>query len=103
MPPTQTTWVFSGFQSVPKPYGKAGFEISAWHRNGNLESPRFGQTFTKEDFQSNKEIHFVLEYPSEVKLESLVGPNGSLVVDLEVDARKENGWTEEVFFLEGSR
>ena len=97
--PNNLGQVFSGFQSVPKLYGKAGFEISAWHSNGNLESPRFGQTFRQEDYQGNREIHFVLDY----KLESLVGSNGSLVVDLEVDTRKENGWTEEVFFLEGSR
>ena len=101
--PNNLGQVFSGFQSVPKLYGKAGFEISAWHSNGNLESPRFGQTYRKEDYQGNKEIHFVLDYPSEVKLESLVGPNVSLVVDLEVDTRQANGWTEEVFFLEGSR
>ena len=97
--PKNLVQVFFGFQSVPKPYGKDGFEISAWHSNGNLESPRFGQTFRQEDYQGNREIHFVLDY----KLESLVGSNGSLVVDLEVDTRQANGWTEEVFFLEGSR
>ena len=101
--PNNLRQVFSGFQSVPKPYGKDGFEISAWDSNGNLESPRFGQTFRKEDYQGNKEIHFVLDYPYGSKLDSLLGQNGSLVVGLEVDTRQANGWTEEVSYLEGPR
>ena len=101
--PNNLGQVFSGFQSVPKLYGKAGFEISAWHSNGNLESPRFGQTFRKEDYQGDKEIHFTLDYPSGIKLDSLLGQNGSLVVGLEVDTRQANGWTEEVSYLEGPR
>ena len=101
--PNNLGQVFSGFQSVPKPYGKDGFEISAWDSNGNLESPRFGQTFRKEDYQGDKEIHFTLDYPSGIKLDSLLGQNGSLVVGLEVDTRQANGWTEEVSYLEGPR
>ena len=101
--PNNLGQVFSGYQSVPKPYGNDGFEISAWDSNGNLESPRFGQTYRKEDYQGNKEIHFVLDYPYGSKLDSLLGQNGSLVVGLEVDTRQANGWTEEVSYLEGPR
>ena len=91
--PNNLGQVFSGYHSVPKPYGKDGFEISTWDANGNLESPRFGQTFRKEDYQGDKEIHVTLDYPSGIKLDSLLGQNGSLVVGLEVDTRQANGWT----------
>ena len=95
--------VFSGYHSVPKPYGKDGFKISAWDSNGSLESARFGQEYRKEDYQTNKEIRFVLDHPSGFELGSLLGSKGSLVIDLEVDTRQVEGWQEEVSFLEGPR
>ena len=95
--------VFSGYHSVPKPYGKEGFSTSAWDSNGSLESARFGQEYRKEDYQASREVRFVLDHPTGFELISLLGTKGSLVVDLEVDTRQVDGWNEEVSFLEGPR
>ena len=94
--PKNLKQVFSGFHSVPKPYGKEGFEISAWEVNGTFESGRFGQEYRKEDYLVDREVRFVLEHPSNFGFRSLV-------IDLEVDTRNVEGWKEEVAFLEGSR
>ena len=94
--PKNLKQVFSGFHSVPKPYGKEGFEISAWDVNGTFDSDRFGEEYRKEDYLVDREVRFVLEHPSNFGFRSLV-------IDLEVDTRNVEGWKEEVAFLEGSR
>ena len=45
--------------------------------------------------------HYTLEFPN--SLPQLVGSTGALVVQMEVAIRQEEGWQEEVSYMEGSR
>ena len=86
--------VFQGFHSLPLPYNNAnGFKIKMWNLNGTITTPRFGKDYVEEYYNEDKEFLMVLELPDDIKV--LVG-SGSLLIDLDVDIREEEGWTEEV-------
>merc|ERR1711952_594555 len=89
-----------GFQSIPKPYGGSGVEILMWDNNGSIETPWFGQNFDETYYKTDKHHHYVLEFPED--LSDQIG-SGSLVVEIEVDTRQEDGWVEYVEYLEGSK
>ena len=91
--------VYQGFQSVPRPYGN-GFYIATWQNNGSVHSPKFGEEWSEEMYETNMQYQVVLEFPGD--MEELVG-EGRLVVELEVDTREDEGWQEWVEFLEGPK
>jgi hypothetical protein len=92
--------MYKGYQSVPKPYSTSGFEVSMWDSNGKIESPGFGGEFDEERFKADKELLYVLDFPW--NLADLLGSGGSLVVDVEVDTREQEGLEEWVEYREGS-
>ena len=64
-----------------------------WNLNGTITTPWFGKDFVEEYYKEDREFHMVLKLPDDIK--EKVG-SGSLIIDLEVDTRKETGWIEEV-------
>ena len=100
--PENIKQIYQGFQTTPKPYHGAGLEIIGWNSQGTFETPWFGQSFNKSYYNEDKIHHFVLELPTINGMTELVG-SGSLVIQLEVDTREEEGWQEYVSYLEGPR
>ena len=98
--PSRLKLMFEGYQSVPKPYSNNGLEIRMWNFSGSIHSPRFGELFSKEEFKADVDLLHVLEFPDNI-LESL--GSGSLVLELEVETREEEGWLEEVTYQAGAR
>ena len=91
--------IWDGYMSIPKPYGKNGFEIRMSDTQGSVN---FGykkvldETFFEEDW----EIYVVLEFPE--GLAELVG-DGSFVVELDVETNVETGWVEFVEYGLGDK
>ena len=83
--------VLQGFHSVATPY-KNGFEIKMWNLNGTITSPWYKGDFQYDYYLEDRDLHIVLEFPSDIK--DQVG-SGSLNIDLEVDMREEEGWKEQ--------
>ena len=84
-----------GFHSLPTPYNDAnGLKIKMWYLNGTITTPWFGGDFVQEYYQEDREFLMVLELPDDIKDQLLGG--GSLIIDLKVDTREEQGWFEEV-------
>ena len=92
--------VFKGYQSVPEPFiGKSGFRSEVWSTNGSWHTPWFQEEYKPNYYTDDKNHHFVLNF-TEIAKE--VG-KGSLVIEVEVEIRKEKGWEESVTYSEGSK
>ena len=89
-----------GSQSVPTTYGKTGFETLQWRASGKIRTPWYGEDFKKEYFLTDKYHHRVLDFPKDIL--NQIG-NGSLVIELEIDTRVEDGLDEWVGYKEGSK
>ena len=90
-----------GFLSVPRPYaGKRGFEIRMWDHNGSWHTPWFGEEHDPNYYEEDKYYNLVIDIPKNLSVQ--IG-SGSLVIQLEVDTREEEGWQEEVSYWEGSK
>ena len=89
--------VYQGHHSLPKPYKTSAFETKMWNLNGTITSPYYGGEFVEEYYKKDREIHIVLELPHNI---TSVVRSGSLIIELEVDIREDQGWVEEVFHLE---
>ena len=63
-----------------------------WNLNGTITTPWFGGDFVREFYQEDRDFLMVLELPDDI--EDQVG-SGSLIIDLEVDTREEQGWFED--------
>ena len=79
--------IWDGHMSVPKPYGKNGFEIRMSDTQGSVN---FGNKSVYDEtfFEKEQEIYVVLEFPE--GLAELVG-DGSFVVELDVETNVEKG------------
>ena len=97
--PTQMKAMYEGYQSVPRPYNH-GYEVVVWNTSGTIRSSWYGEEYKEERFKKNRDVHVVLDFPPNIG--DLVG-SGSLVIELEVDIREEEGWVEEVQYSEGAR
>ena len=85
-----------GFQSVPRSFaGDKGFEIRMWNTNGTWHTPLFGEKYDTSYYEEDRQYLVSLQIPLNLT-EQLNG--GSLVVQLEVDTREEEGWQEEVTY-----
>ena len=90
-----------GLQSIPISYGgERGFEITLSNNNGTWHTPWLGEEFQKNYYKENKYYNLILEFPQEFP-DPMEG--GSLVIQLEMDTRYEEGWQEEVVYWEGSK
>ena len=87
-----------GFQSFPSQY-EDGFEIKVGGVEGSIKSPRFGESYHKNDFKVDKSIHIILDLQPAIQNPG----TGTMVVELEVDTREEDGWVEIVKYSEGSQ
>ena len=85
--------VYRGFHSLPKPITQDGLEIKMWNLNGTITSPGYGGEFVEEYYKEDRQSHLVLELPDDIK--EKVG-SGSLLIELEVETRKESLWDENV-------
>ena len=92
--------ILEGGQSLPKQYGTDGFEVTCESINGSIQSPRFGEEYRENDYKADRFIHIILDVANAVRLIKSVG---NFVVNLEVDTRREMGWSESVEFREGPR
>ena len=97
--PDNVQHVYDGYQSVPRPYRDSGFEIETWKNYGTLQTPWYGATIREDYYSRDKHHHVVLQLP--VNIGELVG-SGTLVIELEVDTREEEGWQEEVVYSASS-
>ena len=95
--PANRRHMYDGFQSIPKPFKRNGFKIVTWNNFGKLSTPKYGEDYDKRYYKDDQDIHVVLEYPGDI-LEKI--GSGSLVVQLEVDTREEEGWQEEVSYAD---
>ena len=86
--------VYQGFHSLPKPYKSPnGYEIKMWNKNGTITTPWYGESYVKEYYKEDRDIHLILELPEDIK--DQVG-SGSLIIELEVATREQEGWEEQV-------
>ena len=92
--------VFKGFQSIPKPFLQTGFETRMWNNYGEIASPWYNQSYVKGFHKIDRYYKVVLEFPEDLKY--LVN-SGSLLVQVEVDTRDEEGWNEYVEFSKGPK
>ena len=93
-----TEQVMKGFHSLPRPYKHVnGFEIHMWNLNGTITTPWFEEDYVEEYYKEDKEFHFVLELPEDIKEQ--VG-SGSLHIELEFNTREQKSWVEKMFFAE---
>ena len=92
--------VFDGFWSIPKPFGADGFEIRMWNNDGTFKTPGFKGVYKESYHNESKQYHVVLDFPE--GLSEKIG-NGSLIVEIEVVTRQEDGWLESVDYSEGDK
>ena len=90
--------IFDGFQSMPRPYGKNGYLTKMWNHNGTFQTPYYGTEYQEGSYRVAKHHLMILEVPK--NLAEYIG-RGSLVIQLDVDTREEEGWQEEVAYWEG--
>ena len=97
--PTNLEKTYLGHQSVPKTNGPNGFEIKVGGIEGSIKSPRFGNVYSENHYKMDRSAHVVLDLNDVIEQ---IG-SGTLVLEMEVDTRQEEGWREEVEYQEGSR
>ena len=85
--------IFQGYHDFPRPYLQNGLEAFAWKNNGSLETPYFKGNYNPIQYTEERNHHLVLRIPKDIGQQM---GNGSLVIQLEVDTREEEGWMEEV-------
>ena len=94
--------IIGGFQTVPLQYNIYDcyeiydckeIRIKMWNVNGTITSPWFEEAFDQKYYQKDRSVHVALEFPE--NFVELIG-DGSLLINLEVDIRQEEGWIEEV-------
>ena len=74
-----------------------GFKTVVWNNFGLYATPKFAEKYDKSHYRDDQNFHVVLEYPEDLAEHVC---SGSLVIQLEVDTRKEEGWQEEVRYAE---
>ena len=90
--------VHQGFHSLPSPYNHVnGFEIKMWNMNGTITTPWYQEDFVEEYYKEDRDFHMVLELPGDIK--DQVG-SGSLIIELDIDIREEEGWIEQLIYNE---
>ena len=62
-----------------------------WNLNGTITTPWFGEDFIQDYYTEDIDYCVILEVPENIQ--DLVG-SSSLVVELEVDTRKDTDWVE---------
>ena len=68
-----------------------------WNRNGTITTPRYQEDFVEEYYKEDRDFHMVLELPDDIK--DQVG-SGSLIIELDIDIREEEGWIEQLIYNE---
>ena len=58
--------VFDGFCSIPKPFGRNGFEIKMWNNEGTFQTPGFKGAYQEKYHNESKEYHVVLDLPQDL-------------------------------------
>ena len=90
--------VYQGFLSLPSPYNHVNhFEINMWNKNGTITTPWYQEDFVEEYYKEDRDFHMVLDLPDDIK--DQVG-RGSLVIELDIDIREEEGWIEQLIYKE---
>ena len=88
-----------GFQSVPRTYrGNKGIEIRMWNNNGTWHTPGFMEEWNPNYFKEDIDYFAVIEFPNDLNEKIRYG---SLVIELDVNTKEEEGWQEEVTFQQG--
>ena len=98
--PSNIRQVYEGFQSFPQPYVDSGFTTKVWNTNGTLGTPRYGEDYDGDWYKTDQHYYIVLEFPDNIV--EYVG-NGSLVVEVEIATKEEEGWEEYVEYREGPK
>ena len=90
--------IFQGFHSIPKSYNQEnGIEIRMWNTNGTITTPWYGEEYVEEYYREDRDFHMILELPDGIQDQV---NSGSVLIELEVDTRVEEGWAEQVFYKE---
>ena len=84
---------YEGFHTFPKINEDGVVKIVMLNNYGEIKTPWFGENFQEEFYKENRQEEIEIEISEFLK--SQVG-SGSLVIQLEVDTREEEGWQEEV-------
>ena len=91
--------IYKGFQSFPKPLAdNSGFDVKMWNNNGTWQTPWFEGEYKTGYHEENRHYYVSLQLPMNLKEQI---HSGSLVIQLEVNTREEEGWQEEVSYWEG--
>ena len=86
--------VFHGIHSLPSPYNEEnGLKIKMWNLNGTITTPWFQSGYVEDYYKEDREFLMVLELPEDIKDQV---DNGSLIIELDVDTKEEQGRFEEV-------
>ena len=93
-------WLLKGFQAVPKGYKENGLQMNTLteNLNGTYASPWYHKKYDEKYYKESKHQKLIINFPENVG--ELLG-SGSLVIQLEVDTREEQGWQEQVRYREG--
>ena len=75
-------------------------EVSTSELGRTLHMPGWGKDFERKSYESDFEYTASLKFPE--NLPEQVG-NGTLVIELEVDTRQEEGWVEDVKYWKGEK
>ena len=86
--------IYNGYQSFPRPDESNRIQIKVSNNYGQIQTPFLNQTDMKTSFyKENHHVSFIFELPENIE-ETLGGR--SLVIQLDVSTREEEGWQEEV-------
>ena len=98
--PWNVKQIYQGFQKIKRNIQNSGFEMKMWSSSGSIQSPGYRGDYDEDHYKTGRENLYILQFPDNIG-EMLGG--GSLVIELEVDTRQEEGWQEYVHYMEGSR
>ena len=82
--------IYIGLQTVPFHVGKHGFKMKFSSIDGEIVSPWFGEKVNKRHYQVNCSYDYILEFP-DANMANILGPTASLVIELTVNTREEDG------------
>ena len=92
---------FLGFQSVPEMFAENhGFEIRMWDNIGTWHTPGFREEYDQRYYEDDKYFNIILELPNNLPEQI---SSGSLIINLEVDIREEEGWQEDIVYWRGPK
>ena len=88
-----------GYHKFPKQSPEGMVEPSMSNNYGEIQTPWFEESYKEDYYKEDRKQQFEIQISEDLRTQ--VG-SGSLLIQLEVDIREEEGWQEEVKFTKAS-